>query len=62
MFKPAWLEASKPANLINGFKKTGIYPFNRQAIQSADGEGELRITNVQMFSQLFVELIHNCYS
>ncbi len=59
VFKPVWLEASKPANLINGFKKTGIYPFNRQAIQTADGEGELKITNVQMFSQLFLELIHN---
>ena len=40
VFKPAWLKASTPANFINGFKKTGIYPFDRQAINTS-GEGEL---------------------
>ncbi len=34
VFKPAWLKASLPSNLISGFKKTGIYPFNRQAIKT----------------------------
>ena len=40
VFKPAWLKSSTPANFINGFKKTGIYPFDRQAINTS-GEGEL---------------------
>ena len=35
VFKPAWLEAIRPSNLSNGFKKTGIFPFNRNAIVSA---------------------------
>ena len=39
VFNPAWLQASTPANLINGFKKTGIYPFNRQAIKTTGNEG-----------------------
>ncbi len=28
VFKPAWESAATPANLVNGFKKCGIYPFN----------------------------------
>ncbi len=33
IFKKAWLLAVIPANLCSGFKKTGVFPFNPNAIQ-----------------------------
>jgi hypothetical protein len=41
VFKPAWLKAAVPANLINGFKKTGVYPLNRNAINIVQSDGEI---------------------
>ena len=32
LFSQAWLTALSPANIIAGFRKCGIHPFNRQAI------------------------------
>jgi len=32
IFTPAWYKAMTPMNVINGFKATGIYPFNKNAI------------------------------
>jgi len=32
VFKPAWLNAVNPSNITGGFKRAGVYPFNRQAI------------------------------
>lgn len=32
VFKPAWLKAICPTNICNGFKKSGVFPFNRNAI------------------------------
>ena len=32
LFSQAWLTALSPANIIAGFRKRGIHPFNRQAI------------------------------
>ena len=32
LFHKAWLLAMTPANLMAGFKKAGVYPFNRHAI------------------------------
>ena len=32
LFAKAWLLALTPANIVSGFKKCGIYPFNRNAI------------------------------
>lgn len=41
IFKKAWLAASVPANLCSGFKKTGIFPFDPDAIQPTAGAGEM---------------------
>ena len=41
VFKPAWLKAASPINIINGFKTTGVYPLNRHAINVTPSEGEL---------------------
>ena len=32
LFAKAWLLSLTPANIVSGFKKCGIYPFNRNAI------------------------------
>ena len=32
VFRNAWLNAITPANVVSGFRKTGVYPFNRNAI------------------------------
>ena len=32
IFKPAWLKNVTPENIINGFKKAGVYPYNPSAI------------------------------
>lgn len=28
----AWLSAVTPGNIVSGFRKAGIYPFNKEAI------------------------------
>ena len=33
IFTPAWYKAMTPANVINGFKSTGLYPFVKDVIQ-----------------------------
>ena len=33
MFAKAWSQSFSPNNLIFGFKKCGVYPFNREAIE-----------------------------
>ena len=41
IFAEAWLKALTPVNIVAGFKKCGIYPFNRNAIPfSNEGSGE----------------------
>ena len=32
VFSGAWLNAILPTNVIAGFKKSGVYPFNRDAV------------------------------
>ena len=32
LFSKAWFSALSPANLMSGFQKCGIYPFNAEAI------------------------------
>jgi len=32
IFTPAWYRAMTPANVINGFKSTGLYPFDKDSI------------------------------
>ena len=32
ILKPAWLKTFTPENIINGFKKAGVYPYNPSAI------------------------------
>lgn len=32
VFREAWLKAITPTNVISGFKKAGIYPFDRDKI------------------------------
>jgi len=35
VFRNAWMNAVTPANVMSGFRKTGVYPFNRHAISCA---------------------------
>ena len=35
LFAEAWLKALTPVNIVAGFRKCGIYPFNREAIPLA---------------------------
>ncbi len=40
LFAEAWLKALTPVNIVSGFRKCGIYPFNRDAIPlSEEGSG-----------------------
>ena len=32
IFKPAWLKSVTPENIIGGFKKAGVFPFNPSAV------------------------------
>ena len=32
VFRNAWLSAVTPANICGGFKKVGVFPFNRDAV------------------------------
>ena len=32
LFSKAWYKAIKPENIINGFRRTGVCPLNREAI------------------------------
>ena len=32
VFRQAWLNAVSPANIYGGFKKAGVYPYNRSAV------------------------------
>jgi len=32
VFQNAWLNSITPANVVAGFRKAGVYPFNRSAI------------------------------
>lgn len=43
IFKPAWLKTVTPENIINGFKKAGVYPYNPSAIplpKARTGDGD----------------------
>ena len=32
LFSQAWHQAMTPMTILSGFRATGVYPFNRQAI------------------------------
>ena len=36
IFRSAWLKAITPENVVSGFRKTGVYPFNRDAVSCSD--------------------------
>jgi len=38
LFAKAWSQSFSPNNLISGFRKCGIYPFNAEAIEILDDE------------------------
>lgn len=40
VFAEAWLKALTPVNIVSGFRKCGIYPFNRDAIPVSDEQDE----------------------
>ena len=52
VFRDAWLKAITPANVISGFRRTGVYPFNRDAIScvSAGTDGSRDVTTLSMFN------------
>ena len=37
IFRNVWLKSITPENVVAGFRKTGVYPFNRNAISCSDG-------------------------
>ena len=39
LFAKAWMKADTPANVIAGFQKAGIYPFNPNATKLLTGDG-----------------------
>ena len=39
-FKPAWHNAIIPSSIINGFKKAGVFPFNRHAVTVVESIGK----------------------
>ena len=45
LFAEAWLQALTPANIVSGFRKCGIHPFNRNAIPiTSSGDESLTTT------------------
>ena len=45
LFAQAWLKALTPTNIVSGFRKCGVHPFNRNAIMVLDDKRrELRLT------------------
>ena len=40
VFKPACHAAANPSNFVSGFKKAGVFPFNRLAISTAKSSGK----------------------
>ena len=46
LFSEAWLLALTPANVVSGFRKCGIHPFNRSAIPTHEGESETSDTEI----------------
>ena len=40
IFRVAWLRAVSPSNLCGGFRKSGVFPFNRGAVTVTSGNGE----------------------
>ena len=57
LFSKAWLNAVTPANLIAGFRKCGVYPFNASAIAVNDGNLANSLTSHQS-----VEMPTSCHS
>ena len=50
VFSKAWLRALTPANIVAGFKKCGIHPFNCNVIpilETADMEHDANATDSQ---------------
>ena len=43
VFKPAWHNAIIPSNIINGFKKAGVFPFNRHAVTVVESIGKFNV-------------------
>ena len=41
LFSKAWVKAIKPETIINGFRKTGICPFNKSAIKIVENLSEI---------------------
>ncbi len=42
LFSQAWLKALTPANIVAGFRKCGVYPFNRNVIPLPEAEQQTR--------------------
>ena len=40
VFRVAWLQAVSPSNLCGGFRKAGVFPFNRDAVTVTCGNDE----------------------
>ena len=51
VFREAWLKAITPENIIGGFKKSGIYPFNPGAVSVVHHQNSGGVTeNTQVCS------------
>ena len=40
IFQNAWLNSITSANIAAGFRKTGVYPFNQDAITCTEGQND----------------------
>ena len=45
VFRVAWLQAVSPSNLCGGFRKAGVFPFNRDAVTVTCGNDESGVDN-----------------
>ena len=47
VFQQAWLNAVSPANICGGFKKAGVFPYNRNAVLTLEVAATIPVKNVK---------------
>jgi len=61
VFRGTWLNAILPTNVIAGFKKSGVYPFNRDAVlKSTDDLSSISKATTGMLRKvlIFYNVVH----
>ena len=62
VFRNAWLKAITPENFVSGFRKTGVYPFNRHAISCASASTSSNGHSSEVARGTYIILFINIYS